>query len=119
MLDAQPIAPGLENMLHPHAGGAKEARMTCPSLILAQQGRPATIAERIRNQLQMVLPTPRHAITTNTAEIKHGLLALLWSDVHHHPTGTRKRPPLAGATLDMVYVSIAQMNFLHPYGHTT
>ena len=95
---------------------AQWARNTCPRWILHQTGIPTDMNMRLWNHLQLVLPSPHHAILTNHTCLEEGPLAVLCGDLHHHPKGTINTIDLVGASITVVYVTISQMRVLHHSG---
>ena len=71
------------------------------------------------NHLQLLLPSPHHAILTNHTCPEEGPLAVLCKDLHHHPKGTIHTIDLVGASITVVYVTLPQMRVVHHSGHTT
>ena len=61
-------------------------------------------------------PSPHHAILTNHTCPEKGPLAVLCGDLHHHPKGTIHTIDLVGASITVVYVTLAQMRVLHHSG---
>ena len=92
---------------------AQRARNTCPRWILHQTGMPTTMNTRLWNHLQLLLPSPHHAILTNYACTEEGPLAILCGDLHHHPKGTINTIDLVGASITVVYVNLSEMRVLH------
>ena len=88
---------------------AQEARNTYPRWILRQTGMPTSINTRLWNHLQLLLPSPHHAILTNHICPEEGPLAVLCGDLHHHPKGTIDTIDLVGASITVVYVTLPQM----------
>ena len=60
--------------------------------------------------------SPHHAILTNHTCPEKGPLAVLCGDLHHHPKGTIYTIDLVGASITVVYVTLAQMRVLHHSG---
>ena len=71
---------------------------------------------RFRNHLQILLPSPHHAILTNHTCPEEGPLAVLCGDLNHHPKGTINTIDLMGASITVVYVTLPQMQVLHRSG---
>ena len=67
---------------------AQRARNTCQRWILHQTGMPSNMNTRLWNQLQLLLPSPHHAILTNHTCPEEGHLAVLCGDLNNHPKGT-------------------------------
>ena len=99
-----------------HLQAAKRARNTCPRWILHQTGMPTNINTRLWNQLQLLLPSPHHAILTNHTCPEEGPLAVLCGDLQHHPKGTIDTIDLVGASTTVVYVTLPEMRVLHRSG---
>ena len=95
---------------------AQRARNTCPRWVLHQTGMPTNMNTRLWNHLQLLLPSPHHAILTNHTCPEEGPLAVLYGDLHHHPKGTIHTIDLVGASITVVYVTLAQMRVLHHSG---
>ena len=95
---------------------AQRARNTCPRWVLHQTGMPTNMNTRLWNHLQLLLPSPHHAILTNHTCPEKGPLAVLCGDLHHHPKGTIHTIDLVGASITVVYVTLAQMRVLHHSG---
>ena len=70
---------------------AQRARNTCPRWILHQIGMPTNMNTRLWNHLQLLLPSPHHAILTNHTCPEEGPLAVL--------CGTSTITPRAPSTL--------------------
>ena len=92
---------------------AQSARNTLPRWILQQTGMPTKINTRIWNHLQLLLPSPHHAILTNHTCPEEAPLAVLCRDLDHHPKGTINTIDLVGASITVVYVTLSQMRVLH------
>ena len=92
---------------------AQRARKTCPRWILHQTGMPTDMNTRLWNHLQLLLPSPHHAILINHTCPDEGPLAFLGGDLHHHPKGTIHTIDLVGASITVVYVTLSQMRVLH------
>ena len=95
---------------------APKARNTCPSWILHQTGMPTSINTRLWNHLQLLLPSPHHAILTNHTCLEKGPLLVLCRDLHHHPKGTIDTIDLVGASIPVVYGTLRKMRVLHRSG---
>ena len=95
---------------------AQRARNTCPRWVLHQTGMPTDMNTRLWNHLQLLLPSPHHAILTNNTCPEEGPLAVLCGDLHHHPKGTIHTIDLVGASITVVYVTLPQMRVLHHSG---
>ena len=95
---------------------AQRARNTCPRWILHQTGMPTNMNTRLWNHLQLLLPSPHHAILTNHTCPEEGPLAVLCEDLHHHPKGTINAIDLFRASINVVYVTLPQMRVLHHSG---
>ena len=95
---------------------AHRARNTCPRWVLHQTGMPTNMNTRLWNHLQLLLPSPHHAILTNHTCPEEGPLAVLCGDLHHHPKGTIHTIDLVGASITVVYVTLPQMRVLHHSG---
>ena len=67
---------------------AQKARNTCPRWVLHQTGMPTDMNTRLWRHLQLLLPSPHHAILTNHTCPEEGPPAVLCGDLHHHPKGT-------------------------------
>ena len=93
--------------------GAQRSRNACPRWILHQTGMPTNINTYLWNHLQLLLPSPHHAILTNHTCLEEGPLAVLCRDLHHHPKGTIDTIDLVGASITIVYVTLPQMLVLH------
>ena len=117
----------LHRMTHNHSPEVREvtairlqaaqwARITCPRWILHQTGMPTNMNTRLWNHLQLLLPSPHHAILTNHTCPEKGPLAVLCGDLHHHPKGTIHTIDLVGASITVVYVTLPQMRVLHHIG---
>ena len=120
-------APLLHRMTHNHSPEVREvttirlqtaqrARNTCPRWVLHQTGMPTNKNTRLWNHLQLLLPSPHHAILTNHTCPEEGSLAVLCGDLHHHPKGTIQTIDLVGASITVVYVILPQMRVLHHSG---
>ena len=92
---------------------AQRARNTCPHCILHQTGMPTNINTRLWNHLQLLLPSPHHAILSNHTFPEKEPLAVLFGDLHHHPKGTIDTISLVGASITVVYVTLPPMRVLH------
>ena len=117
----------LQRMTHNHSPEVREvttirfqaaqrARNTCPRWILHQTGMPTTMNTRLWNHLQLLLPSPHHAILTNHTCPEEGPLAVLCRDLHHHPKGTINTIHLVGASITVVYVTLPEVRVLHHSG---
>ena len=95
---------------------AQRARITCLRWILHQTGMPTNMNTRLWNHLQLLLPSPHHAILTNHTCPEEGPLAVLRGDLHHHPKGTINTIDLVGASITVVYVTLLLMRVLHHSG---
>ena len=95
---------------------AQQARNTCPRWILYHTGMPTSINTRLRNHLQLLVPSPHHAILTKHICPEEGPLAVLCGDLHHHPKGTIDTRDLVGASITVVYVTLPRMWVLHRSG---
>ena len=95
---------------------AQQARNTCPRWVLHQTGMPTDMNSRLWNHLQLLLPSPHHAILTNHTCPEEGPLAVLCGDLHHHPKGTIHTIDLVGASITVVYVTLPEMRVLHHSG---
>ena len=95
---------------------AQRARNTCSRLILHQTSMPTNIDTRLWNHLQLLLPSPHHAILTNHTWPEEEPLAVLCGDLHHHPKGTINTLDLVKASITIVYVTLPQMRVLHRSG---
>ena len=71
---------------------------------------------RLWNHLQLLLPSPHHAILTNHMCPEEGPLAVPCGDLHHHPKGTIHGMDLVRASINVVYVTLPQMRVLHHSG---
>ena len=67
---------------------------------------PTSINTRLWNHLQLLLPSPHHAIVTKHTCPEEGPLAVLCGDLHHHPKGTIDSIDLVGACIRVVYVTL-------------
>ena len=67
----------------------------------------------IWNNMQLLVPSPHHAILTNHTCQEEGPLAVLFRDLCHHPEGTVNTIDLVGASITLVYVTLSQMRVLH------
>ena len=85
---------------------AQRARNTCPHWILPKTGMLTNINTHIWNHLQLLLPSPQHAILTNHTSPEVGPLAVLCGDLHHHPKGTIDTKGLVGASITVVYSTL-------------
>ena len=85
--DPQPLTGGPRGHRHPPPSRTR-ARNTCPRWVLHQTGMPTNMNTRLWNHLQLLLPSPHHAILTNHTCPEKGPLAVLCGDLHHHPKGT-------------------------------
>ena len=92
---------------------AQRARNTCPRWVLHQTGMPTDMNTRLWNHLQLLLPSPHHAILTNHTCREEWPLAVLCGDLHHHPKGTVHTIDLVGASITVVYATLPQMLVLH------
>ena len=99
-----------------HLQAAQRARNTCPRWVLRQTGMPTDMNTRLWNHLQLLLPSPHHAILTNHTCPEQGPLAVLCRDRHHHPKGTIHTIDHVGASITVVYVTLPQMRVLHHSG---
>ena len=95
---------------------AQRARNTCPHWILHQTGMPTNTNTRIWKHLQLLLPSPNHAILTNQTFQEEGPPAVLCGELHHRPKGTIDTIDLVGASITVVYVTLSQMRVLHRSG---
>ena len=95
---------------------AQRARNTCPRSILHQTGMPTTMNTRLLNHVQLLLPSPHHAILTDQTCPEEGPLAGLCVDLHYHPKGTINTIDLVGASITVLYVTLSQMRVLHHSG---
>ena len=95
---------------------AQQARDTCPRWILHHRGMPTSITTCLWNHLQLLLPSPHHAILTNHTCPEEGPLAVLCGDLHHHPKGTIDTIDVVGASIEVVYVTLHRMRVLHRSG---
>ena len=77
---------------------------------------PTDMNTRLWNHLQLLLPSPHHAILTNHTCPEEGPLAVLCGDLHHHPKGTIHTTHVVGASINVVYVTLPQMRVLHHSG---
>ena len=114
----------LDRMTHNHSPEVREVATirlqtaqrscnTCPRGILHQTGMPTNTYIRIRNDLQLLLPSPHHAMLPNNTCQEEGPLAVLSGDLHHHSKGTIDTMHLVGASSTVVEVSLPQMRVLH------
>ena len=78
-----------------------------------QTSMPTNSNTRIWNHMQLLLPSPRHAILTNHTCQEERPLAVLCGDLHHHPKGTIHPIDLVRASITVVYVTLPQMRVLH------
>ena len=92
---------------------AEQARNTCPHWTLRQMGMPTNTNIRIWNHLQLLLPSPHHAIITNHTCQEEGPLAVLCGDLHRHTKDTIDTINLVGASTTVVYVTLSQIRVLH------
>ena len=92
---------------------AQRARNTCPCWILPQRGMPTNMNTRLWNHLQLLLPSPHHAILTDHTCSEEGPLAVLCRDLPHHPKGTINTIDLVRASVTIVYVTLPEMRVLH------
>ena len=92
---------------------AQRARNTCPRWVLHQTGMPTNMNTRLWNHLQLLLPSPHHAILTNNTCPEEGPLAVLCGSLNHHPKGTIHTIDLVGASITVVYVTLPVMRVLH------
>ena len=95
---------------------AQRARNTCPRWVLHQTGMPTNMNTRLWNHLQLLLPSPHHAILTNHTCPEEGPLAVLCGDLHHHLKDTIHTIDVVGASITVVYVTLPQMRVLHHSG---
>ena len=95
---------------------AQRARNTCPRCVLHQTSMPTNMNTLLWNHLQLLLPSPHHAILTNHTCPEEGPLAILCADLHHHPKGTIHTMDLVGASITVVYVTLSQITTAE---HTT
>ena len=95
---------------------AQRARNTCPRWILHQRGMPTNMNTRLWNHLQLLLPSPHHAILTNHTCPEEKPLAVLCGDLHHLAKGTINTIDLVGASVTVVHVTVPQMRVLHHSG---
>ena len=79
-------------------------------------GIPTDMNTRLWNHMQLLLPSPQHAIPTNYTCPEEGPLAVLCGDLHHHPKGTINTIDLVGASITVVYITPSQMRVLHHSG---
>ena len=77
---------------------------------------PINISTRIWNDMQLLLPSPHHAILTNHTSPEGGPLAVLCGDLHRHPKGTIDTSDLVRASITVVYITLSQMRVLHRSG---
>ena len=99
-----------------HLQAAQRARNASQRWILHQTGMPTNINTRIWDHLQLLLPSPHHAILTSNSCPEEGPLAVLCGDLHHYPKGTIDTIDLVGASITVVYVTLYQMRVLHRSG---
>ena len=92
---------------------AQRARNTCPRGILHRTGMPTNMNTRLWNHLQLLLPSPHHAILTNHMCPEEGPLAVLCGDLHQHPKRTINTIDLLRASMTVVYVTLSRMRVLH------
>ena len=95
---------------------AQSARNTCSRWILHQTDMPTNTNIRIWNHLQLLLPSPHHAILTNHTCQEEGPLAVLCRDLHHHLKGTIDTIDLVGTSITVVYVTLSQMRVIRRSG---
>ena len=95
---------------------APRARNTCSRWILHQTGMPTNMNTHLWNHLQLLLPSPHHAILTNHTCPEEGPLAVLCGDLHHHPKGTINTIDLVRASITVVDVTLSQIRVLHYSG---
>ena len=114
----------LHRMTHNHSSEVREvamirlqagqrARNTCPRWIVHQTCMPTNTNTRIWNNLQLLLPSPHHAILTNHTCQEEGPLAVLCGHVHNNPKDTID---LVGTSVTVVYVKLFQMRVPHSSG---
>ena len=84
--------------------------------VLHQTGMATDMNTRLWNHLQLLLPSPHHAILTNHTCPEEGPLVVLCGDLHHHPKGTIHTIDLVGASITVVYVTLSQMRVHHHSG---
>ena len=77
---------------------------------------PTNINTRLWNHLQLLLPSPNHAILTNHTCPEEGPLAVLCGDLYHHPKGTVDTIDLVGASITVLYVILPEMRALNRSG---
>ena len=70
----------------------------------------------IWNHVQLLFPSPHHAILTNHTCQEEGPLAVLCRDLRQHPKGTVNTIDLLGASITLVYVTLSQMRVPHHSG---
>ena len=109
-------SPEVQEVTTIHLQAAQRARNTCPRWVLHQTGMPTDINTRLWNHLQLLLPSPHHAILTNHTCPEEGPLAVLYGDLHHRPKGTIHTIDLVGASITVVYVTLPEMRVLHHSG---
>ena len=74
---------------------------------------PTNTNTRIWNHVQLLRPSPHHAILTNHTCQEEGFLAVFCKDLHHHPKGTVNTIDLVGSSSTVLYVTVFQMRAIH------
>ena len=77
---------------------------------------PTSSNTSLSNHLQLLLPSPHHAILTNHTCPEEGPLAVLCGDLHHHPKGTIDTKDVVKASITVVYDTLPQMLVLRHSG---
>ena len=90
-----------------------------PTLDTPLDGMPTNINTRLWNHLQLLLPSPHHAILTNHTCPEEGTLAVLCGDLHHQAKGTINTIDLVEASVTVVYVTLPKCRSFTAAGNTT
>ena len=85
---------------------AQQSRNTYPRLIFHQTGMRTSINTHLWNHLQLLFPSPHHAILTNHICPVEGPLAVLCRDLLHQAKGTINNIDLIGASITVVYITL-------------
>ena len=92
---------------------AQGARNKCPRWILHRTRMPTHTSTRTWNHLQLLVPSPHHAIFSNHTCPEEVPLEVLCGDLHHRPRGTIDTIDLVGASITVMYVTLSQIPVLH------
>ena len=109
-------SPEVHKVLTIRLQDAQRAGNTCPRWILHWTGMSTNTNTRIWNHLQLLLPSPHHAILTNYTCQDEERLAVLSEDLHHQLKGTVDTIHLVSSSITVVYVTLSQLRVLHYSG---